>query len=44
MQDDGSAGINFVAHVSGAATGAVIGILYWLIRPKFIRDLNTEVN
>jgi len=44
MQDDGSAGINFVAHVSGAVTGALLGGLYWLIRPKFIKDLNAEIN
>lgn len=38
--DDGSAGINFVAHVSGAASGALIGLLYWLIKPDYMRDLN----
>lgn len=44
MQDDGSAGINFVAHVSGAATGALLGGVYWLVRPKFISNLNAELN
>ncbi len=30
LYDDGSAGINFVAHVSGAATGALIGFVMQL--------------
>ena len=31
---------NFVAHVSGGATGALIGGLYWWFRGDYIRGLN----
>lgn len=32
--------INFVSHVSGAITGALIGVGYWIFRGKYIRSLN----
>ncbi len=31
--------INYMAHISGAATGAALGLLYWLMRPEYLRGL-----
>lgn len=37
-----SSGINLVAHVSGAASGALVGIIYWLLRPEYVRHINAH--
>ena len=38
----GGAGVNFVAHVSGALSGVLIGLIYWLMRPSYIRQINVH--
>jgi membrane associated rhomboid family serine protease len=36
--------INFVAHVSGAFTGLLAGLLYRLCKPQYIRDLVSNID
>lgn len=37
-------GINFVAHVSGAACGLLFGLAYWLLRPQYVLDINRQIH
>lgn len=37
-----SANINFVAHVSGAGSGIIIGMLYWYLRTDYVRHINAQ--
>jgi len=38
--NDGSSNVNFIAHVSGAATGLVIGLFYRLLRNDYLKALH----
>lgn len=36
-------GINLVAHVSGAGSGVLIGLIYWLLKPDYVHEINRHI-
>ena len=42
VQTDFTSNTNYIAHISGAATGACLGLIYWATRPNYLRGLVSD--